>query len=335
MLEIFSLGFPFSYLTLAISFLVGIGVTFITLGIVSAFIILFLSYTGILRIFPIYLFFQKIIQFFFSDILKSIEQSIQRTFMLEGSKKEKPSIYMFHPHGAFSASYFFHTQKYKWFGKGVISKYLWWIPFGWEVCEHLQYIPNRYSKMKEEVEKKENLSIIPGGALEMIEEFKGKSLEDKESGAKAPSPLGPGAKAPSPSGPGAKAPTLRVKILNRQGIFRLALETGTPLVPCLTFGEEELYSLYKLPSWIGNFLQKWEIILPLPSLTSLEKWITILKYGSKNPIKTVIGDSLLVEKNPSPTEKDILNMRKKYIEHLQEMYKKHKPEGYAEELEIL
>ena len=311
MLEILSLGFPFSYLTLAISFLVGIGVTLLTVGLFSLILLLFLSYTGVIRILPFYSFIQKIIVFLFPEFISKVKNSIQDTFILEGIgshdiEKKDQSIYMFHPHGAFSTSYFFHIQKNKSFGKGVISKYLWCIPFSWEIYEHLRFIPNTFSCMKEVlVEKKENLSIIPGGSLEM--------LEIKEQ----------------------KSKTLRIKLLNRKGIFRLALETGVQLVPCLTFGETELYSLYEPPKFIREFLKQFEIILPLPSLASFKTWYNLLTKGSDTPIKTYIGEPLKVEKIEKPTQEDIIKLRTNYINHLQDLYKKVKPKEYSDSLEIV
>lgn len=35
--------------------------------------------------------------------------------------------------------------------------------------------------------------------------------------------------------------TLRLVLKNRTGVFRMALETGTPIVPVLTYGENELF----------------------------------------------------------------------------------------------
>ena len=61
--------------------------------------------------------------------------------------------------------------------------------------------------MKETLEH-ESVSVLPGGVREMME-----------------------------SAPG----TLRLVLKNRTGVFRMALETGTPIVPVLTYGENELF----------------------------------------------------------------------------------------------
>jgi 1-acyl-sn-glycerol-3-phosphate acyltransferase len=155
--------------------------------------------------------------------------------------------------------------------------------------------------MKEILEKGDSLHIIPGGTSEIPLTQSGK---------------------------------MRIKLANRTGIFRLALETGTPLTPVLTYGENELYSVVypELQKWLQKHLH---IFLPIPSWKSIQTWLTLCTEPLKHPIETTIGEPLYVDKIESPTSDDIENLRNLYIEKLKELYKKTKPSSYMDELEIL
>jgi hypothetical protein len=315
MFPFLTIGFPLSYLSLGFGFLIGMGITFATISF-FAFCILFIGvYSGMIRISPFLHSIHTVSRLLFPNQEEYLHNFGKRIFQVRYVGKEKlqkkPRILLFHPHGAFSVSYFFHrmTPFTDWpkelqGGKSCVLHYLYWIPFGQEILDTFGAIPNRYTAMKKVLEEGEALSVVPGGIREMYDTKKGK---------------------------------LRVKILERSGVFRLALETGTPIQPVLTYGENELYELLDTPFF--NKLQKWlskyDCILPIPSWASIQKWFDFMMGLQRTPLQTVIGDCIEVKKVEVPTLQDIAELRNLYIAELRKLYKETKPNTYFEELEVV
>jgi hypothetical protein len=307
MFPFLTLGFPFSYVSLVLGFILGIGLTIATVSFFASSILLICIYTGILRIKPLLQTVHRFLHVFFPSQEKQVQQTVRQMFHVKGGEQIKqPAIVLFHPHGAFSVSYFFHTmtnltnwplQK----GKACVLRYLYWLPFGQEILDELGCVPNRYVDMKEVLEGGSSLYVIPGGIREMYDS------------------------------------QLKIKILQRKGVFRLALESGTPLVPVLTYGENDLYELLKTPYFkkLQDWLAKWDLILPIPSLNSLKKWFLLISGQLNHSLETVIGDPIEVQQMKQPSEEDIQALQTKYIVALQELYQKTKPVGYEEKLIIV
>lgn len=116
----------------------------------------------------------------------------------------------------------------------------------------------------------------------------------------------------------------------RKGIFRLALMTGTPLVPILSYGESELFPQIKndyLDSFNQFLYNTFSIAIPHTTTTSLQNWLK-LYHEPLDTIPTHVGDPISVEKISIPTEKDIDNLRKKYIEAVKKLFKETHPSDY-------
>jgi hypothetical protein len=314
MFPFLTIGFPLSYISLGFGFLIGMGITFATISLFAFCILILGVYSGMIRIKPFLHSIHSISRLFFPNQETNIHAFAKKMFQVKYVGKEplqkKQRILLFHPHGAFSVSYFFHrmTPFTDWpkelqGGKSCVLRHLYWIPFGEEILDSFHAIPNRYSSMKEVLKGGENLSVIPGGIREMYDTVKGK---------------------------------LRVKILQRTGVFRLALETGTPLQPVLTYGENELYELYESPYFnkLQNWLTNFDCILPIPSWSSIQKWVHFILGLQHTPLQTVIGDYIEVKKVENPSIEDIHTLRNTYIAELQQLYAKTKPQGYIEELEV-
>lgn len=309
MIDLLHIGFPMSYTILGISFLFGAVIAFLLFGFFSAVVILLFSWFGILRITPILQMVEKAISYFMKDKIDSLKKGIHSSFTWEGKVPTKPAIYLFHPHGAYCASFFFNTltSLTRWpieKARSVVVKYLYWLPFGEEICDSIGCVPNNYEDMKKVLDRSESLSVIPGGLLEMVGIEKGK---------------------------------IRCKLRRRAGVFRLALETGTPLVPVLVYGENELYELADFPIFrlIQSLCMKIGFALPIPSFKSLQKWFRMMDEGLQEPIHSVIGDILEVKQVEKVTEDDIDALRTTYIQKLRELYTKTHPAHYADEIEIL
>jgi len=282
--------FPFSYVGLCFGFLVGVGITITCFGFLSAGIIILSIFFGIIRIMPLVNYFNKIMNILIPNEIEKIKENIGASYKLKKLKlEEKTYIYMWHPHGVFCSSMFFHNAtsytNANLKAKGTAFNGLLWLPFMNEFFEELGAIPTDYFAMKSSLEKKESLSLSPGGMREML--YKHTAIIEK-----------------------------------RRGIFKMALETGTPLVPIISVNEHSLCEIIEIPSWIQDSLEKYDICLCIPTLKSVYKLISLLYKPLKDPIYSVMGAPILVEKKENPSEKDISEIRAKYISELKALYKK-------------
>jgi hypothetical protein len=284
--------FPHSYLAIWLGVFIGIGFTVTCVSFLSGILLTICIILGVIRIRPLFTFIDKGIQAFFPELYPRVKKNIKESFKPSGNiaLEEGRYIFMWHPHALFPTSIYFHTatdltdwpKHLK--SRGTVFSSLQWLPFVKEVFDELNIIPTDYHIMKETLEK-ESISLLPGGMREML-------YEDT---------------------------TL---LLRRRGIFKMALETGTPLVPVIARGENQIYKAVKLPDFIQDFMGLFDTAMPVPTLKSLMKFLGILHYPLKDPVFSVIGEPVLVEKVEVPTEEQISELRKKYIEALKTMYKK-------------
>ena len=304
--NIFQMGFPMSYIFLelgVIGILLCIGAM---MGIAVFLTICFMISMGMIRVTPLFEKCISFLHFLFPETIKNLTENIKHSFLVKGDCIKERGIYMFHPHGAFSSSYFFHslTDLTEWpkekLWKTTISRYLFWLPFVEEISSKMNVVANTHYAMKKVLEEGESLHIIPGGTSEIPLTEPGKLI---------------------------------VKLSDRKGIFRLALETGTPLIPVLSYGENEVYNLAF--SSLQKKLQKYHFVLPIPSFKSIQTWIQLFNEPLESPITTHIGTPIQVQKKESVTYEDIQTLRTEYIEHIKQLYKQTKPETYAEEIIIV
>ena len=284
--------FPHSYLAIWLGVFIGIGITVTCVSFFSGILLTICIILGIIRIRPLFTFIDKGIQAFFPDLYPRVKKNIRESFKASGNieLKEGRYIFMWHPHALFPTSIYFHTATdlTDWpthlKSRGVVFSSLQWLPFVKEVFEELKIIPTDYHVMKETLQK-ESISLLPGGMREML--YDDTSL-----------------------------------LLKRRGIFKMALETGTPLVPVIAKGENQIYKSIKLPDCIQEFMGIFDTALPVPTFKSLMKFLGILHYPLKDPVYSIIGEPFPVEKVEVPTEEQISELREKYIEALKAMYLK-------------
>jgi len=227
-----------------------------------------------------------------------------------GTLPEK-GIYLFHPHGLLTTAHMMNIgikSVSNWPVKAIRGTILYSLFYSFGMNEILDgaFIPANYSNMKTVLNENMSLSVSLGGIEEMKYLYKDK---------------------------------IRLKLKSRKGVFRLAIETGTPLVPVLAYGENEVCD--NIGNWKGFYyinkvLNKFlHMHLLLPSWELYEKMLFMYKKPLDTPITSVIGDPVLVGKAREATEEDIRVIRNIYIQRLRELYKKTRPPHYAEELEII
>ena len=124
--------------------------------------------------------------------------------------------------------------------------------------------------------------------------------------------------------------TFNIILNRRKGIFRLSYQHGVPLVPVLSFGENDLYSQVDNPP--GSTLRRIQVALlkyfgfSMPLFWG--RGIFQYNFGilpQRNPITTVVGRPVrppCVERDPS--EEQINALRTAYVQELTRIWDKYK-----------
>jgi hypothetical protein len=311
-MNLFQAGLPFSYGALYLVFLMGICFTTVVFGVLSGIIFFVCVYCGILRISPVLDILGTCISYFNPAVVSSIETNIRKSLLVEYPDQpsyEGKHIFLFHPHGVLSIAYMFHlgTTITSWITrpiKATILHWLFWFPFAKEVFERLRCVPSDYSSMKAVLDEGESLGVCLGGAREIL-------YTEPE--------------------------TMKLSIAKKSGVFHLALETGTPLVPVLSYGENDVFDLVR-SDWLLKFqkiLLSYGMCLPIPTLKSCSSWFGIPWTPIPNPIRTVVGTPIEVGLAHKPTDKEVFELREKYFLALKNLYERTRPANYKEDLQII
>lgn len=308
---LFSLGFPLFFIMMGVGFAVGALAVIIILGTLSFVVGLALIYAGVIRISPIFDFAERLIDLFLPGVKEKVADNIRKSLTVEGSPREGKKLFLFHPHGMFSTSHFFHigTTLTSWPVRNVRPTAIYWgnyVPFGREIYERFGAVSSDYASMKKVLKGDggDSLAVTLGGVREMLHIIPG---------------------------------VMKICIAKKYGIFRMAIETGVPLVPVLCYGENEQFQLAEI--WGLKWLHKWLAThghcIPIPSLSSWRRWAQLFSTGLETPVHSVIGDEVKVGEKREATDKEIIELREKYISAIKELYKKTRPSWYKDELVII
>jgi len=117
----------------------------------------------------------------------------------------------------------------------------------------------------------------------------------------------------------------KLTLKKRKGFCRIALETGSHLVPVFAFGENALFdqvdnpegsTLRKIQTWMQNTLG---FTLPLFH----GRGICLYDYGilpRRQELNTVVGEPIKVEKIEKPSKEQINDLNEKYAAALVKLY---------------
>jgi hypothetical protein len=315
------IGFPYTFLFLYLGILVGSIATFFFFGFVSFCILVFCIWTDVLSIDPFLRFLQNSIESLFPNRYSQLQESIRQTFQVQipattvtAIEETGPRrIFVWHPHGAITSSMIFHTLTPSTaFPASIRPNHLVYIdwfskaPFFNQLVKRCNLLSSNYEDIKGAIQRDESISISLGGIRETME-----------------------------TSPG----VLRLSIGTKRGIFRLALEEGCSLIPCISYGENECFICVK-GVWLSK-LKEWllglRIALQLPTWETMKKWWGLQHAPFADPITTVVGEPLVVAKKDKDLicERDIVALREDYITRLRALYAATRPASYAEELEII
>lgn len=306
---LFSLGFPLFFIMMGIGFAVGAVAVVAILGTLSFIIVIGLIYSGVIRISPILEFAERLTEVFLPGVKGVVAKNIYNSFTVEGSVSKGQKLFVFHPHGMFGTAQFFHigTNLTRWPVRDVRPTAIYWgkyIPFGTEIYERFGAVGSDYESMHTVLKSGESLAVTLGGIREILHIRKG---------------------------------AMELSVAKKLGIFRMAIETGVPLVPVLSYGENEQFQLAEhwTIDWIQKFLKKRGYCLTIPSFASWRRWAKLFSIGLETPVHCVIGDPVDAGVAREATEKESVELRKRYIDALKKLYAATRPSWYAEELVIV
>jgi 1-acyl-sn-glycerol-3-phosphate acyltransferase len=165
-----------------------------------------------------------------------------------------------------------------------------YIPLVGDIGRYVGAIPSDYGSIKKTLLKNESVSVMLGGVREM-------NLADPRK--------------------------MVLYVRKRKGIFKIAAETGVPLVPVITYGENELFP--RSNNWMIEQMNVWlhssfGLSIPVPSWTSLLHWFEV-SYRPLKPIPTHVGAPV--------TDKDPDVLKEKYIAAVQTLFNKTSPPDYS------
>eukprot|EP00727_Mastigamoeba_balamuthi_P008394 m51a1_g4177 putative monoacylglycerol oacyltransferase (336) ;mRNA; r:347675-348749 len=120
----------------------------------------------------------------------------------------------------------------------------------------------------------------------------------------------------------------RVYVSGRRGFLRLALQNGTPVVPCYIFGVVDEFATTSFAHGLRAWVQKrFAVALPLFWGTALLPWVP-----RQVPVTAVFGEA--IEVGPpvaEPTDEQIAQLQKRYIEALTSVFDRCKAELATED----
>ena len=240
----------------------------------------------------------KVISFLkslYPNTIKNIEENMKKSFVLHGDISQ-PGLYLWHPHGMTASSPYVHTILNNAREQNIVLSTLpiWFkIPFLRDIFNLYKLIDSNYETLKNNLIENKSVSLVLGGVDEMF------YIEPKK---------------------------LTLVLNKRKGYLRLALETRKPLIPVITYGENELYqpSEDSVNTWLNRILKKnFNIMTPLVSIESLKKW-TVLNEKPLDEVSTHVGEPIL------PLENDTMEtLKERYKTALEELFNKTKPDGYT------
>lgn len=230
-----------------------------------------------------------------------VEETLRATFqMVECPESLPPScLFIWQPHGLISVSSVMFNgglckhPNYRANHVVTLPLYHYFPVFG-DIIRHLGSIPSDSRSIQKTLQKGDSVSIMLGGVREMME---------------------------------AEGKHIKLFVRSRTGIFKIALDTGAPLVPVLTYGENELFPRSN-EWWATEFNKILHTYLGMgvgiPSWKALQNWLE-LSYRPLKPIMTHVG-------SPIPAVGDIATLRDNYIKAVEDLFKKTAPPGYSLEI---
>jgi hypothetical protein len=239
----------------------------------------------------------------FSETIGKIEDNIRKTFQIKVLYPiPERSIRIWNPHAISAVAVGIHngfriTDDALTPSKIVTHHAVQYSPIFSDLLRQIHCIFSHFHEIKDAL-KTDSITIVLGGVDEM------RRLKEKE---------------------------IQLVIKKRKGIFKIALETGIPIVPVITYGEIELFpeSDDDFLLYINGLLyENFRIRIPFPSVKSVMNWATLMAKPLE-PILTYTGKPIHVKKIEDPTETHIKILRNLYIKRIKELFDETNPGDFS------
>lgn len=245
---------------------------------------------------------------YYKDTCDRIKHNIRETLLVKGNMTNtKQAIYVLHPHGLISLVHAFHisTDITEWpyrNVKSVVHILLQKIPFLLDFISEKEKVPSSYFAMKSALQNGDSISVALGNATE------GKYTDDNR---------------------------ITAIVKTRKGIFKMAIETGIPLIPVISYGEQCMFKQINSFGLLECLSKMIGFQLNVPNFASIKEWFTIYDKPLDKKIITCIGDPVEVGEARTPTSDDIDELRNKYMEALKQLYRDTRPSNYEDEIVLI
>ncbi|RNF24910.1 putative diacylglycerol acyltransferase, partial [Trypanosoma conorhini] len=119
--------------------------------------------------------------------------------------------------------------------------------------------------------------------------------------------------------------TNELRLQNRRGFVKIALQEGSPLVPVYAFGENDVYAIPRVATsaWWRRVEKLFRKATTFGFPLFLGRGWFNYSFGilpHRRPITVVVGEPLLVPKIPQPTAEDLQEWHDKYVTALKRLF---------------
>lgn len=197
-------------------------------------------------------------------------------------------IYAFSPHGVFAIPISYQTLVHEFIvGENfhlLSATAVFYVPIYNMVCKAMSFRDITKSSFLSTLKMGRNVALVPGGIAEMFVA-------------------------------GNKDETLVLR--KRKGFVKIAIQTGSPIVPCYTFGHTQMFKT-------GNFksLEAISRYLRLSIIPFYGRWGLPLPF--KTPLVTVIGRKIDIPKDENPSDELVNKYHEQYLQEISRIYHTYK-----------
>lgn len=121
----------------------------------------------------------------------------------------------------------------------------------------------------------------------------------------------------------------KIILSRRKGFIKVAMQSGAPLVPVISFGEPDVFRPMSNPEngFLRKFQDKFRQITGISPIVPIGRGILQYSFGVvplRSPITTVVGAPMSVKKNFEPTEEEVNAVHAEFTERLVQLFHKQK-----------
>lgn len=218
---------------------------------------------------------------------------------VEPLKKDQHYVFAFHPHGVqpFTVMWIQLSKSWREGFPGLrfsvmTASVMHFVPVMRDILQWLGGREVSKESIINALGKKESILLVPGGQQEMME---------------------------------SQSKTEEIRIITKhQGFIRIAMQSGTPLVPVLSFGEVEVMDFVRVPALQRFFISR--VGIPVPFFP-----YGLLGFPIPRPVPCVVvfGKPIPVKKEENPSAEAVKKVAAVYFKQIEEIFEKYKVEGNA------